>query len=540
MTSAQFDFDVVIAGYGPTGQAAASILSRLGHRVGVFEKFPTLYGQPRLCTVDGETARIIQAAGDVDRAFRVSTWCRKYDLEDANGEIITWMDWSDLHLCGYPGRISFYQPDVEDAMDAAARERGAEINQGWEVVGFEDDIDGVTVTARERDLGYGSRSQDERRVRARYLIGADGAKSTVRGLAGIEREDFGFRDAFLSVDCEVIGPIPKRLSRGVAITVCDPGRTIAFIPIGSNRMRFEFLVNPDDDHSNLLVPEIGYDFLEKAWGLTREQVRIYRQVIYPFEGKLVHQWRKGHVLLTGDAAHLMPPFLGQGACSGMRDSISAAWKLDLVLRGVSRQSLLDTYELERSPHVKVHILGSIALGQVACERDPKIAAERDAAYRSGNVPPPPDDPTLLDGVLHRTSDGELAPYAGHLIEQGIVRRNGVVGRFDDIVGWGFHLIGHEFDPLEKLDADQRAFLEKIGCKTVMVTNDPDAPGGVLDMDRTYEAFFKDRDMIKVIISRPDYYIFGAGWTEEDTAALVDDLRERLQLAAPAELTAGMS
>jgi len=535
MSSNEYDYDVVVAGYGPTGQATASILSRLGHRVCVFEKFPTLYGQPRLCTVDGETARIIQAAGDVDRAFRVSSWCRKYDLEDVNGELITRMDWSDLHICGYPGRISFFQPDVEDAVDAAARERGAEVNQGWELVAFEDDGEGLTVTARERDLGYGAKSASDRTVRARYLVGADGANSTVRQLAAIEQEDFGFRDAFLSVDCERIGELPQRLGRGVAITVCDPGRTIAYIPIGTNRMRFEFLVNPDDDHSSLLVPEIGYDFLEKAWGVTREQVRIYRQVIYPFAGRLAHQWRRGRVLLAGDAAHLMPPFLGQGACSGLRDAINASWKLDLVLRGVAEESLLDDYELERAPHVRVLILGSIALGQVACERDPQIAADRDAAYRSGNMPPPPDDPTLLDGVLHRDSSGELAPYSGHLIEQGIVRRNGVVGRFDDLVGFGFHLIGHEFDPLEKLDDDQRAFLEQIGCRTAMVTNNPDVPGAALDMERTYEAFFTDRDMIKVILTRPDFYIFGAGWSEDDVGSLVDNLRERLHLAERADV-----
>ncbi|HEY4095510.1 MAG TPA: bifunctional 3-(3-hydroxy-phenyl)propionate/3-hydroxycinnamic acid hydroxylase [Baekduia sp.] len=539
MSNERFDFDVVVAGYGPTGQATASLLARQGHKVCVFEKFPTLYGQPRLCTVDGETARIIQASGDVDRAFRVSSWCRKYELEDTDGELITAMDWSDLHICGYPGRISFYQPDVEETMDATARERGVEVNQGWEVVSFEDDADGITVTARQRDMGYGSREIGERTVRARYLVGADGAKSAVREAAGITRQDFGFRDAFLSVDCERIGEIPTKLNRGVAITICDPGRTIAFIPIGSHRMRFEFLVNPDDDHSAMLVPEIGYDFLEQAWGLTRDQVRIYRQVIYPFEGKLADQWRKGHVLLAGDAAHLMPPFLGQGACSGMRDAINLAWKLDLVLDGTSDESLLDTYELERSPHAEVLIRGSIALGEVACERDPVKAAARDEAFRTGQVPPPPDDPTLLDGVLHRGEDGELGPYVGDLIEQGIVRRDGEVGRFDDIVGWGFHLLGYEFDPLEKLDDEQRGFLEQIGCHAVMITNDPDA-GGILDLDRTYEAFSKDREMIEAILVRPDFSIFGVGWSADDVPALVDELRERLQLTADADVTAAVS
>ncbi len=115
-----------------------------------------------------------------------------------------------------------------------------------------------------------------------------------------------------------------------------------------------------------------------------------------------------------------------------------------------------------------------------------------------------------------------------LIEQGIIKWQGRVGRFDDLVGWGFHLIGHEFDPLELLDDTQRDFLEQIGCRTVMVTNDPDAPG-VLDMERTYEAFFKDRDMMKCVLSRPDFYIFGAGWSLEDVPLLVDDLQRRLYL-----------
>jgi 3-(3-hydroxy-phenyl)propionate hydroxylase len=518
------EFDVAIVGYGPTGQAAASLLSRLGHRVVVFERHPALYGLPRLCTIDGESARIVQAAGDVDRAFRVSSWMRKYELVDSAGDVIVTLDFSDMHMCGYPGRISFYQPDVEDVMDAAARERGAEINQGWEVVALSDDGGGVTITARTRDAA------DERVVRATYLIGADGANSIVRELTGIEREDFGYRDAFLGVDAERIGPLPDRLSRGTSIGVCDPGRHLGYVPIGSNRMRFEFLVNPDDDHSHLLNEDVAYDMLRESWGLDRSQVRVYRHVIYPFEGKLASPWRASRVLLAGDAAHLMPPFMGQGACSGLRDAINISWKLHLVLSGVAGDALLETYEEERSPHVRVYIEGSISLGRVACERDPVLAEERNAAYRNGTMPPPPHEPTLAGGVLHRTGSGELSPYAGHLMEQGIIRRGDRVGRFDDVVGWGFQLLGYDFDPLQGLDDDQRAFLDRIGCHSAMITNDPDADG-VLDMDRTYEAFFKDRDMMKGILVRPDFYVFGAAWAPEDVPGLIDDLRA--QLAAPA-------
>lgn len=519
------DFDVVISGYGPTGQAAASLLSRLGHRVAVFERHPALYGLPRLCTIDGESARIVQAAGDVDRAFRVSSWMRKYELVDADGDVIVTMNWGDLHACGYPGRISFYQPDVEDVMDEAARGNGAEINQGWEVVAVSDDADGVLITARAREAVDGTPAGTERTVRSRYVIGADGARSAVREAMGIEREDFGYRDAFLGIDAERIGEMPSRLERGTAIGVCDPGRHVGFVPIGSNRYRFEFIVNPDDDHSHLLNDDVAYEFLKESWGLERHQVRVYRQVIYPFEGKLATTWRIGHVFLAGDAAHLMPPFMGQGACSGLRDAINLAWKLNLVLNGVVGEELLDTYEEERSPHARAYIVGSVQLGLVACERDPVKAEERNTAYRNGTMPAPPE-PDLEHGVLLRDAMGTPAPYAGQLIEQGIVRVGDRVGRFDDLIGWGFHLIGYEFDPLDELSAEQRAFLDRIGCRTAMITHDPDA-GGVLDMDRTYEAFFKDRDQMKAVLTRPDFYIFGAAWTRGEVADLVDGLRTQL-------------
>jgi len=519
------DFDVVVSGYGPAGQAVTSLLSRLGHRVCAIERFPTLYGQPRLCTIDGESARIVQAAGDVDHAFRESTWCRRYDMYGAEGDLMGSIDWSELHICGYPGRISFYQPDVEETMDATAKENGAEVLQGWEVLGFEQDDEGVTVRAKKRDLGYGEQDDELRTIRAKYLIGCDGARSFTREHLGIERRDFGFHDAFLSIDCERLTKLDPKFD--VAFSTSIPGRTIAYIPIGRNRMRFEFLVDPDADHSAMLVPEIGYDFLEQAYGLTSDEVRIYRQVVYPFVGKVAETWRDGRVFLTGDAAHLMPPFLGQGACSALRDSINLAWKMGMVLDGVAPDSLLDSYELERLPHSEVLVQGSVHVGQIVCERDPVKAAERDAMYRSGNAPPPEDQPKLIDGILHRDESGEIVSPTSELMEQGIGRLNGETGRFDDLVGWGFHVIGWEVDPRDVLSAEQIEFLESIGAKLIRATSDYRVEGGWLDLDRTYEAWFTDQDMTRAVIVRPDFTVFGGVKEPEDLGAVVDDLREQL-------------
>lgn len=294
-------------------------------------------------------------------------------------------------------------------MDAAARERGAVVDLGWELVNFEDADWGVTVEVRER----GAESATTRMVTARYLVGADGANSAVRQITEPEIEDFGFNDSFLSVDCERIGELPDELLTGNAIAICDPARHIGFIPIGNKKMRFEFGINPDDDVEEMLKPEAGYDFLANTlWGISDEQVEIYRQVVYKFGGKMTKPWRRQHALLAGDAAHLMPPFMGQGACSGLRDAANLAWKLHMVLSGRSSDELLDTYELERSPHVRVHVAGSIALGEVSCERDPVKAAARNEAYRSGKIPPPDFEPTLTDGVIYRLANGDVAPHAG--------------------------------------------------------------------------------------------------------------------------------
>ena len=522
------DFDVVVVGCGPTGLAAASLLARLGHTVAAFERHPRLYGLPRLCTMDGESARIIQTAGDVDKAFRISSWCRRYDLVDGSGELIVAQDFSDRHICGYPGRMSFYQPHVEEAMEAAARERGAEVNLGWELESLDDDGDAITVTVRFRPEDEEDTQSLQRTLRTRYVIGCDGANSTVRELIGISREDFGYRAAFLGIDCEKVGELPEQLRQGVAIGVCEPGHHHGFVPIGNDRMRFEFSVSTDGDHNELLNRDMAYELLAKNWGLTPDQVRVYRHVIYPFEGKLARTWHKGNVFLAGDAAHLMPPHMGQGACSGLRDAINLAWKMHLVLDDIAPPTLLDTYEVERIPHVRVHIEGSIALAQVTGESDPELAEARNAAYRSGNIPPPPADPTLLAGVLHRDENDQLSTYAGHLMEQGFVRYHGTTGRFDDLVGWGFHLLGYEFDPAEFLNYEQKKFLDSIGCKTVRITNDPDVDG-VLDLDRTYEAFFKDRGMIQAMLVRPDFYIFATTNAHEDIPAMVEGLS--LQLGA---------
>ncbi|GAB3861785.1 bifunctional 3-(3-hydroxy-phenyl)propionate/3-hydroxycinnamic acid hydroxylase [Nocardioides maradonensis] len=519
------EYDVAIVGYGPAGLVLASALGKAGHQVVVFERWPGLYGLPRLTHIDGETARVIASVGDLGHALRDALPLDYYRYYNGAGEQLIELDWRG-ESSGHPAHISMYQPDIEDAVDAGARASGnVEINQGWSVVSFRDTGDRVEVTARpwsQSRTGQWSHSDEERTISARYLVGADGANSFVRTTLGIERSDNGVDDRWLNIDTERLHPLPERFDRTTQF--CDPLRGHMFMPIGRSRQRFELAVLPGEDLAPYEDPEFAWSWLRDTHGLGPDDVRILRQVVYTFQGRIAERWRSGRVLLAGDAAHTTPPYMGQGACSGMRDGITLAWKLDLVLRGLAGDELLDTYETERRPHATAITEISTALGKVANTHDPVEAAARDEAFRTGNVPPPPAFPTLVAGVVHHTGE-QVSPYAGTLTPQAVVRTERGEGLFDDVVGRGFSLVAAG-DWRAVLDAERLTFVEALGVTTATLA--PGAPDSVVDVEGRYAGWLAEHDAT-AFIGRPDYHLFWAGALEDLPEAL-DQLGERLAWA----------
>ncbi|MFD7158704.1 bifunctional 3-(3-hydroxy-phenyl)propionate/3-hydroxycinnamic acid hydroxylase [Kribbella sp. NPDC059898] len=504
-----YDYDVAIVGYGPTGLVLAATLGKAGHRVVVFERWPGLYGLPRLTHIDGETARIIQGAGDLEHALRDAYPVPSYRYLNGSGELLVELDWHGTSA-GHPAHISMFQPDIEDAIDRHVRSSGVEVNQGWAVVSVRQDDDRVRVMARpwSKDrTGQWSHAGEERTVSVRYLVGADGAGSFVRATSGIGRSDNGVDDRWLNIDTEQLRELPERFR--TVTQFCDPARGHMYMPIGRSRQRFEVAVLAGEDQAAFEADEYAWKWLNETHGLGPDDVKILRQIVYTFQGRIAERWRDGRVFLAGDAAHTTPPYMGQGACSGMRDGVTLGWKLDLVLRGLAGDALLDTYETERRPHATAITEISTALGRVANTHDPVEAAARDEAFRTGNVPPPPPFPTIGAGVV---TD---APLAGSLTPQGVVCRHGVAGLFDDVIGRGFTLVSSR-DP--QLGADQLAFLADLGVTTAVVGPAEDAGG-------TYAAFWAD-NRVEAFIGRPDYHLFWAG-AVADLPAAVDELRERL-------------
>lgn len=521
--STETDFDVIVAGYGLAGETAASLLARLGHRVCAFERYPELYGLPRTVSFDGESQRIVDKAADHAEATRESTTVNAYEIMDAELQPIVAQRWSDDAVCGFHNRVSFYQPHLEAALDKGAKEHGATVELGWEVVEVAPEPDRVVVTVREHAAADQPplETPAERQVTGRYLIGADGARSTVREAVGATWEYFDYSDAWMSVDVMRKGPV-ERFDPHVASQIISPERVIAAIPIGDRRIRFEFLLGGDASEHAAFDEADCYRFLEEAWSITRDEVEIYRSVVYPFEGRMSDIWRRGRILLAGDAAHLMPPFTGMGAVSAFRDVGNLAWKLDFVLRGLSPDALLDTYQEERAPNTLHYIETGVAMGHLFTIDDPAAARERDERMRSGGTEFPPE-PEYDHGVFDSNDDGPIRP-AGTRAPMGRVRRGDTEGRFDDVVGWGFAIVARGGDPAAGLDPSRRALLEQIGCSVTRLG--VDGPGGVLELDDEYERWLGEHGVIG-FISRPDFRVFAGIHGLDEIPALVDDLGARL-------------
>jgi 3-(3-hydroxy-phenyl)propionate hydroxylase len=224
-------------------------------------------------------------------------------------------------------------------------------------------VTGIEQTPSEVNL----RLADGRTIRSRYVVGCDGAASTVRRLLGIEYEDLRFDEPWLVVDLIVNERGLEKLPK-VSIQYCEPQRPSTYLVGVGNHRRWELMLdgNETPDPWPLLSRWIG-----------PEDATLWRCASYRFHALVARQWRSGRVFLAGDAAHQQPPFTGQGMCQGIRDVANLSWKLEYVLRGEADDALLDTYEMERSAHVR-RLTGIIKdIGALIGERDPVRARERD-------------------------------------------------------------------------------------------------------------------------------------------------------------------
>ncbi|MFI6345336.1 bifunctional 3-(3-hydroxy-phenyl)propionate/3-hydroxycinnamic acid hydroxylase [Streptomyces sp. NPDC050560] len=542
--AAEYDADVLVVGYGPVGQVLSILLAQRGWRVTAVERHPRRYPFPRAVGFDGEVARVLAAAGIGHRMAEFGEASIDYEFRNAEGRTLMRIDLPDEPgPSGWPKTTAFHQPALEAALDGRAAELPTMRRvMGHEVVGLVERPGHVEARLRttggdsDGHGGDGSGDGDvvgsgEGALTARYVVGCDGANSFVRSCLGSTVTDLGFRYDWLLCDVELHD---RREFSPNNMQICDPGRPTTLVAAGPGHRRWEFMRLPGESARELAREDTAWALLAPH-DVTPGNATLYRHAVYTFGAQWVDGWRSGRLLLAGDAAHLMPPFAGQGMCAGVRDASNLAWKLDLLLRGLVDDALLDTYAVERRPHVKLMTELAVGLGQLVCELDPVKVAERDAFMVALAADPDSQGPQVLalplaDGVLRTGPDGRPAGLAGSLVPQAVVEHEGTRGMFDEVVGTGFVLLS-DTPPEELLSAADLRFLASLRARTVWL-RPPDAGGGpgVLDTAGVYLPYLAEHGAT-ALLARPDFYVFGTAEGPADVPALVADLRERL--TAPA-------
>lgn len=513
-----FDTDVAIVGAGPVGTLLAILLGQQGHRAIVVEKHPVFYDRPRAVTYDHEIARIFGYLGiDSDDHPAIEQHDTLYYWKNAAGESLMEVDWNSITDSGFRTRYWFNQPDLERYLrDTAEQYEGIEIHCGWRVNGLLQDDDSASITLQN----MADDTTDT--LRAKYVVGADGANSYIRDALGLAYNDHGFFYDWLIVDV-----LPHEIGTWEPAhwQLCDPKRPTTIVPGGPGRRRWEYMALPGEDLEELASAETAWELL-KPWSMTPENSQLERTAIYRFRAACADAFHQGRGIIAGDAAHLMPPFAGEGMCAGIRDALALGWRLDLLLRGVAGQELLTSYSTERREHVNYYIDFSVMLGEVICITDEDEARQRDERMidelqHAGDEPVDTDVAVLGPGLWV-----EGSPLAGQLSVQGFVTHKGKTSRFDDMVGRGWIVVGWEHDPTDSLNTENRRALDKLGAQYVHLG--PEGSNAQYTDNDIFQRWF-DKTGHTFAIIRPDFYTAATATTAEQLNAHIQALTDKLLL-----------
>lgn len=425
------DAPVLVVGAGPVGLTAALLLAGRGLPVHVVEKHARPYPLPRAVHLDDEVLRVLQSAGVVDEVLARSRPMAGLRLLDGRHRVLAEFQRSpDAGLHGFPQGSFVHQPDLEAVLAAAADAHPlVMVERGVELVAL---TPGRPVVATLREDGGADRS-----VPAAAVLGCDGANSTVRALIGARMRTLGPPDRWLVLDVRAAAPLP--VWPGVH-QVCDPRRAATFMPVTADRYRWECRMAPGETVADLTTAAFLARLLAPA---DPPAVTIERAVEYTYRAEVADRWRAGRVLLAGDAAHLSPPFVGQGLGLGLRDVHQLAWKLADVLAGAADDELLDSHQAEREPHARAligvaQLLGRLMTGGgragsllrravLAVVRRIPVVARLAIDSRS---------PALPGGPLVERRGRAGRRLVGHLLPQPTVLVDGRPSRLDDVLGRG--------------------------------------------------------------------------------------------------------
>lgn len=481
--------DVAIIGLGPVGATLANLLGKLGLSVVAFDRATEIFPLPRAVHFDGETMRVFQEAGITPQLLDYCHVSPGMKFVDPGGKLL--VDWPrpmEVGSQGWHPSYRFHQPDLERLLRERLRDRpGVQVKLGCDVYAV--DEHDTHLTLRYEDVASGGLAS----LDARFVVGCDGARSLVRRLIGSELEDLGLHEKWLVFDAILKGSWSRSLG-DFSIQFCNPQRPATYVRGVGNRRRWEIMLMPGDNVAEISRTENIWPLVE-SW-ISPDEADIERGAVYTFHSVIAQQWRKGRMLLAGDAAHQTPPFLGQGMCAGIRDAANLAWKLQAVVSGRCASSLLDTYQAERHPHVDEYIRLAVRLGRLIQATGDAQVRERDQQFAQG-----PELMRSITPVLGASALNDGQGGAGTLSWQPLLRDGSYM---DDKVGMNFYVVARP----GLIDDELKVVCAASAVKPVLVPADEPAIADWLDA--------LGAGMVAV---RPDRYLLGTANTPQELQGL---------------------
>eukprot|EP00912_Choanoflagellata_sp_UC4_P000307 UC4_evm3s186 len=444
-------FDIAIIGFGPTGATLANLLGQWRKkdsiRILVVEHFKAVYSLPRAVHFDDETMRIFQSCGLADKIQPLLKINKGMQFRDKDGNMI--LDWprpQTLTTNGWNASYRFHQPEVESVLTSGtSRFENVTVRRGTKVLSIKEDADAVFLKCQT--------DEGECTFMAKYVVGCDGARSLTRAHIAKETgqppwEDLGFMEKWLVVDLLIRVDIPELGEH--TVQTCNPERPTTYCCGPGRRRRWEIAIKSEDE--DILSPEVVWNFVGPF--VTPENADIERKTVYEFESKVARRWRSKRCFIAGDAAHLTPPFMGQGMCTGevsthilylfieintkkypagIRDASNLAWKLALSIDKSAHETdfLLGSYQTERRPHARAYVETAMRLGALmnTCETAEELKNTLQPSKKE-------------DGAKMSSIKPDLGPGLGTGIDRQIAPQfcndSGVFS--DDAVGYDFVLL----------------------------------------------------------------------------------------------------
>ncbi|OYN77541.1 bifunctional 3-(3-hydroxy-phenyl)propionate/3-hydroxycinnamic acid hydroxylase [Mycolicibacterium sphagni] len=526
------DFDVVVVGAGPSGLTLANTLGLQGVRTLIVDERDALIDYPRGVGLDDESLRTFQAIGVVDAVLPHTVPNQILRFYDGKRRLLAEMAPPDARF-GWPKRNGFVQPLVDaELFKGLDRFDHVEIAWGHPMTSIAETADGVTVELSPADA-------EVRTVNARYVVGCDGGRSATRRLMGVSFDGTTSSTRWLVVD---IANDP--LGHPNSEVGADPARPYVSISIAHGIRRFEFLIHGHETDEQAEDPEFVAQMLSRLVPYP-DRVDIIRRRLYTHHSRIASSFRKGRIMIAGDAAHLMPVWQGQGYNSGIRDAANLGWKLAAVVNGQAGDALLDTYDVERRKHARAMIDLSTTVGKVISPTNPRVAGARDVLVRAASLVPTlkryvlemrfkPMPRYEQGAVVHNEPRSPSSAVGTLFIQPRVDTREQQNVLLDDVIGPWFAFVCWSNNPRQLLG--EKAFAEWKALGAVFVALRPitqlhwtghDDADVVVVGDRTgaLKAWF-DAHEESVMFLRPDRCIAGAciaQRTPELSAALLDKL-----------------